>query len=93
MNKLDLVSALSYQLDLPMRKSKAIVNLVFETMSRAITNGDRVDIRDFGSFVIKKYRDYTGWNPKTGKKIAVGQKKLPFFKVGKELREKVDGGV
>ncbi len=93
MNKSDLVSALSHQLDLPMRKSKAIVNLVFETMSRALTNGDRIAVRGFGSFVLKKYRDYTGWNPKTGKKIAVVKKKLPFFKVGKELREKVKGRV
>ena len=54
---------------------------------------DRIELRGFGSFVVKKYKDYTGRNPKTGEKIAVSKKKLPFFKLGKELREKVDGGV
>jgi len=93
MNKLDLVGALSNRMDLPMRKSKEIVNLVFESMSRALVNGDRIEVRGFGSFVLKKYRDYTGRNPKTGKNIAVGKKNLPFFKVGKDLREKVDGRV
>ncbi len=92
MNKSDLVVALAREADLPLRKSDEIVNLVFETMSGSLINGDRIEIRGFGSFMVKKYKDYTGRNPKTGEKIAVSKKKLPFFKTGKEVREKVDGG-
>ncbi len=91
MNKSDLIDALAKEAQLPVRKSEEIVNLVFEIMSRSIIKGDRIEIRGFGSFQIREYRDYTGRNPKTGEKIAVNGKKLPFFKVGKELREKVDG--
>ncbi len=93
MNKSDLFVDLAKEADLPLRKSEEIVNLVFESMSRALVNGERIEVRGFGSFAVKKYRDYTGRNPKTGEKIAVRNKKLPFFKVGKELKEKVDGGV
>lgn len=64
--------------------------MAFETISRALVNGYRIEVRGFGSFVVKKYKDYTGRNPKTGEKIAVSKKKLPFFKLGKELKEKVD---
>jgi integration host factor subunit beta len=91
MNKSDLVVALAKEAELPLRKSEEIVNLVFETMSRSLIQDDRIEVRGFGSFIVKKYRDYTGRNPKTGGKIAVSKKKLPFFKLGKELREKVDG--
>ncbi len=90
MNKSDLIEVLAKDAQLPVRKSEEIVNLVFEIMSRSIIKGDRIEIRGFGSFQIREYRDYTGRNPKTGAKIAVSSKKLPFFKVGKELREKVD---
>jgi integration host factor subunit beta len=93
MKKSDLVGALYKELDFPVLKFEEIVNLIFETMSRALVKGDRIEVRGFGSFEVREYRDYTGRNPKTGKNIAVGKKKLPFFKVGKELREKVDGRV
>jgi integration host factor subunit beta len=90
MNKSDLVLALSKESDLPLRKSEEIVNLIFDTMSNALADGDRIEIRGFGSFMIKEYEGYTGRNPKTGDKISVEDKRLPFFKTGKELREKVD---
>jgi len=93
MNKSELVVALAKEADLPLRKSDEIVNLVFEIMSRSLIKGDRIEVRGFGSFMVKKYKDYTGRNPKTGEKIAVSKKKLPFFKLGKDLREKVDGQV
>ncbi len=93
MNKSDLVVSLARESDLPMRKSEEIVDLVFQTMSRALIKGDRIEVRGFGSFEIREYGDYTGRNPKTGEKIAVSGKKLPFFTVGKELREKVDGKI
>jgi hypothetical protein len=59
-------------------------------MSVALHEGDRIEIRGFGSFMVKEYQGYTGRNPKTGDKIDVSEKRLPFFKTGKELREKVD---
>jgi integration host factor subunit beta len=90
MNKSDLIVDLAKEADIPLRKSEEIVNLVFETMSGSLVNGSRIEVRGFGSFEVREYRDYLGRNPKTGKKIAVGKKKLPFFKVGKELRERVD---
>ncbi len=90
-NKSNLIVVLAKEADLPMRKSEEVINLIFETMSRALIRGDRIEIRDFGSFEVREYKDYTGRNPKSGEKIAVSKKKLPFFKAGKELREKVDG--
>ncbi|MBM4327364.1 MAG: integration host factor subunit beta [Deltaproteobacteria bacterium] len=93
MNKSDLVAALAQQADLPQRKSEDIVNLVFETMGKALLGGDRIEIRGFGSFTVKEYDGYTGRNPKTGDRISVKAKRLPFFKTGKELKEKVDEAV
>ncbi|HMK36211.1 MAG TPA: HU family DNA-binding protein [Desulfomonilaceae bacterium] len=90
MNKSDLIEALAKEADLPLRKSEDIVNLVFDTMSAALIAGDRIEIRGFGSFMVKTYEGYTGRNPKTGAEITVLEKKLPFFKTGKELKEKVN---
>lgn len=90
MNKSDLISTVAKEANLPLRKSEEIVNLVFETMSKALMADDRIEIRGFGSFMVKEYKGYTGRNPKTGDKIEVTEKKLPFFKTGKELRERVD---
>jgi integration host factor subunit beta len=90
MNKSDLIVTLAKEADLPLQKSEEIVNLVFDTMSNALIAGDRIEIRGFGSFMVKEYKGYTGRNPKTGEKITVTEKRLPFFKTGKELREHVD---
>jgi len=90
MNKSDLVTALTKETNLPLRKSEEIVNTVFETMFNALVANDRIEIRGFGSFEVRTYGGYTGRNPKTGEKITVAEKRLPFFKAGKELREKVD---
>ena len=59
-------------------------------MAEALAIGDRVEIRGLCSFFVKKYKAYTGRNPKTGEKVKIAPKKLPFFKVGKELKERVD---
>jgi integration host factor subunit beta len=91
MNKSDLVKMLAKEMDLPMRKAEEIVDMVFRTMSAALVSGSRIEIRGFGSFVVKKYEGYTGRNPKTGEKIEVRTKYLPFFKTGKELRERLNG--
>jgi integration host factor subunit beta len=91
MNKSELIEALSKQASLPIRKAEEITNLVFDTMAKALVDGDRIEIRGFGSFMVREYQGYTGRNPKTAEKIAVTPKKLPFFKAGKELKEKADG--
>lgn len=90
MNKSELVETLSLENNLTYKKSEQIVNLIFDTMSQALIDNDRIEIRGFGSFMVKEYKAYMGRNPKTGEIIQVAEKKLPFFKVGKELRERVD---
>ncbi len=90
MNKSDLVKQLSKETELPMRKSEEIVDMVFNTMSDALERSDRIEIRGFGSFVVKEYKGYTGRNPKTGEQITVQSKRLPFFKAGKELKENIN---
>ncbi|MEW6137630.1 MAG: HU family DNA-binding protein [Thermodesulfobacteriota bacterium] len=90
MNKSELVAALAKETDLPLRKSEEIVNTVFDTMFRSLVDGDRIEIRGFGSFEIREYDKYLGRNPKTGDQIEVEGKRLPFFKAGKELRLRVD---
>lgn len=89
MNKSELSIALSKELNLPLRKSEEIVDVVFQTMFDALADNDRIEIRGFGSFEVRQYEGYTGRNPKTGDRIAVDGKRLPFFKAGKELRENV----
>ena len=90
MNKSQLIETLAKTESLPLKKAEEIVNTVFGDMEKALINGERVEIRGFGSFKIKNYDGYQGRNPKTGKIIQVAQKKLPFFKVGKGLKERVD---
>ncbi len=90
MNKYDLVEAMSEREDLTKTKTEEIINLVFAEMTDALVKGDRVEIRGFGSFKVKHYEGYTGRNPKTGELTKVKPKKLPFFKCGKELKERVD---
>ncbi len=90
MNKSELVETLSLENNLTYKKSEQIVNLIFDTMSQALIDNERIEIRGFGSFMVKEYKAYMGRNPKTGEIIQVSEKKLPFFKVGKELRERVD---
>jgi integration host factor subunit beta len=90
MNKSELIEALAQDIGVPHREAAAITNTVIDTMTEALARGESIEIRGFGSFVIKKYGSYEGRNPKTGKKIKVSPKKLPFFKVGKDLREQVN---
>ncbi|MGO9569305.1 MAG: HU family DNA-binding protein [Desulfomonilaceae bacterium] len=89
MNKLDLTKALSREIDLPIRKAEEVVNMVFDTMSSALIAGDRIEVRGFGSFTVREYDGYTGRNPKTGETTVVEEKRLPFFKVGQDLREEL----
>ena len=91
MNKIDLIQALKDSNNLTRSEAERIVSLFFDQMADALAQGDRVEIRGLCSFYVKEYRGYTGRNPKTGEKVKVARKKLPFFKVGKDLKERVDG--
>ena len=90
MNKSDLIEALSTKLNLTEKKAVDVVNLIFKGFTDELKKNGRIEIRGFGSFVVKEYGSYTGRNPKTGEKIKVEPKKLPFFKVGKEHKARVD---
>ncbi|MBN2284383.1 MAG: integration host factor subunit beta [Deltaproteobacteria bacterium] len=92
MNKSDLIDALSKKEDLTERQATEVVNLIFKGFSDELKKGGRIEIRGFGSFVVRNYGAYAGRNPKTGGTIQVTPKKLPFFKVGKELKERVNSG-
>jgi integration host factor subunit beta len=91
MNKSDLIEELSIIESLPERIATEIVNLVFDGFTETLKKGGRIEIRGFGNFTVREYGAYTGRNPKTGEKTQVEPKKLPFFKVGKELKERVNG--
>ncbi len=90
MNKLELFSILKEQADLSKAEAAGVIDLIFDKMSEALARGDRVEVRGLCSFYVKKYEDYTGRNPRTGEKVKVKPKKLPFFKAGKELRVRVN---
>lgn len=90
MNKLDLVKALGMKAELTKSEARKVVDLFFDEMSNALANGDRIEIRGLFSFYVKHYKAYTGSNPKTGEQIEAKSKKLPFFKCGQELKERVD---
>lgn len=90
MNKSDLIEALATNQNLPVKTAESFVATVLSTITEALAKGDNVEIRGFGSFTVREYQAYEGRNPKTGNKIEVKAKKLPFFRVGKELREKLN---
>jgi len=92
MNKLELISALKNDATISKSEAARVIQIFFESMADTMARGDRVEIRGLCSFYVKKYKAYTGRNPKTGDKVIIKPKKLPFFKSGKELRDRVDYG-
>jgi integration host factor subunit beta len=90
MNKSQLIEALAKAQGLTIKNAELVVTNFFDSIEAALVKGERVEIRGFGSFKVKNYQGYQGRNPKTGSVIKVSNKKLPFFKVGKELKELVD---
>ncbi|HEX7128363.1 MAG TPA: HU family DNA-binding protein [Thermodesulfobacteriota bacterium] len=92
MNKSELVEVLAARAELPLNKAEEVVNAIFDAMTEALVRNRRIEIRGFGSFVNKRYEPYVGRNPKTGAAIEVKAKTIPFFKVGKELKERVNDG-
>lgn len=91
MNKLELISALKNEANISKADAAKVVQIFFDSMSEAMARGERVEIRGLCSFFVKEYKSYVGRNPKTGEKVTISPKKLPFFKSGKELKERVDG--
>jgi integration host factor subunit beta len=90
MNKLDLIETLKNENELSKTEATAVIDMFCDEIGNALAKGDRVEIRGLCSFIVKKYKAYTGRNPKTGEKTKIKPKKLPFFKCGKELKERVD---
>jgi integration host factor subunit beta len=90
MNKSDLIDALALDQKLPVKTAESIIATILDSIAETLVNGDGIEIRGFGSFNVREYKSYDGRNPKTGTVVKVKPKKLPFFKVGKELREAVD---
>lgn len=90
MNKLELISTLKDRSQLTKSEAADVTRIFFDSLSQSFVGGERVEIRGFCSFHVKEYKSYTGRNPKTGQKVTIPPKRLPFFKCGKELKERVD---
>lgn len=92
MTKADLINLIADNAKITRVKSETVVNTIFDTMIEALMQDNRIEIRGFGSFTNKAYEAYKGRNPRTGEIIHVPEKKLPFFKVGKELKDEINQG-
>ncbi len=90
MNRAELIQKVSEKVKIPYNAAKVIVDSIFESMCESMEKGERIEIRGFGSFMMRKYGAHKGRNPKTGKTVDVPPKRVPFFKVGKELKAKVN---
>lgn len=90
MTKSELIDLLASQKNITKSKAELIVNCIFDTMIDSMKHGDGIEIRGFGSFTVRQYKPYNGRNPRTGDAVHVASKQLPFFKVGKELKEMVN---
>lgn len=92
MNRSDLIELVAERGNLPKKQAEEIVHLIFEGMTNTLVQGGRIEIRGLGSFSVRTYKPYQGRNPRTGVAIEVRPKRLPYFKVGKELKERIDKG-
>ena len=92
MTKAELVDEVGRQASLTRKHSEVIVDAVFSSILEALQRGDKIELRGFGSFRIRKRGSRTGRNPKTGEGVLVPAKKVPYFKPGKELRELINRG-
>ncbi len=90
MTKSELIEVIAARAELTKARAELVVNCVFDAMMSALKHGDGIEIRGFGSFTVRPYKPYAGRNPRTGHPVPVSAKRLPFFKVGKELKELVD---
>jgi integration host factor subunit beta len=92
MTKSDLINALSARASITHSRAEQVVNVIFDAMTESLVAGEGIEIRGFGSFSVRSYKGYKGRNPRTGEPVEVAPKRLPFFKVGKELKELVNRG-
>jgi integration host factor subunit beta len=90
MVKSELIENLAERADITLAKAEEIVDLFFDSVTETLCTGHRVEIRGFGAFTVREYKAYEGRNPKTGEKITVPSKRLPFWKTGQELKQRVD---
>ncbi len=91
MTKFQLIQKLMEKSNsLSQQDAKTIANTIFSSMIQALGRGERIEIRGFGNFTVRSYQTYQGRNPRTGSQVEVAPKRLPHFKVGKELKERVD---
>ncbi len=90
MNKSQLIDKLAVITNQTNKVAEGSVNIFFDNIKQALAVGDKVEIRGFGSFLLKSYNAYTGRNPKTGDRVYVPKKELPFFRAGKDLRQRVN---
>ena len=90
MNKAELIEKVSERVQIPSNAAKVVVDTIFDTMKESLEKGEGIEIRGFGSFVVRNYGSYKGRNPKTGEIVDVAPKKLPYFKVGKEMKKLVN---
>lgn len=90
MTKSELIDALAGRAELTKARAELLVNCVFDAMIDSLQRGEGIEIRGFGSFTVRPYKPYSGRNPRTGQPVPVAAKRLPFFKVGKELKELVN---
>ncbi|MCX6105048.1 MAG: integration host factor subunit beta [Proteobacteria bacterium] len=90
MVKSELIESLAERADITLAKAEEIVDLFFDAVGDTLCNGHRVEIRGFGAFTVREYKAYEGRNPKTGERITVPPKRLPFWKTGMELKQRVD---
>jgi integration host factor subunit beta len=90
MTKSELIEAIAARAELTKARAELVVDCVFDALSDALQEGKGVEIRGFGSFTVRPYKPYAGRNPRTGNPVPVSAKRLPFFKVGKELKDSVD---
>jgi integration host factor subunit beta len=92
MTKVDLIAAIADKLKLPWARAELLVDVVFDCLEQSMSRGEKIEIRGFGSFTVRQYRAYDGRNPRTGAIVPVKPKRLAFFKVGREMRERVNHG-
>ena len=90
MTKSELIDAVVAAGGYPRRQVEIAVNAVFDAMVDSLVDGGRIELRGFGNFTVREYKSYTGRNPKTGEQVTVPKKRMPFFKVGKELRDRLN---
>jgi len=93
MTKSELIEAVALRSNITKSRAELVVNCVFDAMTAALERGEGIEIRGYGSFTVRHYHAYDGRNPRTGKAVSVPEKRLPFFKVGKELKALVNQGM